>query len=137
MMFRWGSGEAQVRLKSQKYSELDIGGRETFCVLCVWSICCHRSIPRLHEAMLPSPVWQYRGDKSELEILRSHSAVAHWWVPIYTCMYNQTLFHYPHIKSKTEGCFDHKLIKHFYLRFKKCDTPFLYSRLSFTKSDQP
>ena len=28
MMVRW-SGKAQVRLKSQKYSELDIGGRET------------------------------------------------------------------------------------------------------------
>ena len=29
MMIKW-SGEVQVRVKSQKYSELDIGGRETF-----------------------------------------------------------------------------------------------------------
>ena len=28
MMVRW-SGDRQVRVKSQKYSELDIGGRET------------------------------------------------------------------------------------------------------------
>ena len=27
--FRYGSGDSQVRVESQKYSELDIGGRET------------------------------------------------------------------------------------------------------------
>ena len=31
MVFRW-SGEVQVRVKSQKYSELDIGGHEN-CLL--------------------------------------------------------------------------------------------------------
>ena len=33
MMVRW-SGEVQVRVKSKKYSELDIGGNETFWTCC-------------------------------------------------------------------------------------------------------
>ena len=33
-----GSGEDQMRVKSQKYSELDIGGRETFLYYKDWYI---------------------------------------------------------------------------------------------------
>ena len=38
MMVRW-SGEFQVRVKSQKYSELDTGGRETCLILFYFCLC--------------------------------------------------------------------------------------------------
>ena len=43
MMTRW-SGEVQVKVKSQKFHELDIGGRETFLNLTRRSILCSDSM---------------------------------------------------------------------------------------------